>query len=438
MAGAVTSGPGGAASRDYSGAYKAYIVVLLTALYTTNYADRQLISAVIGLIKADFGLNDGQMGMLGGIAFAIFYTTFGIPIAILADRTSRTKIMAVAAAMWSGFTMLCGLTTNFWQLLLARIGVGIGEAGGSPPAHSIISDLYEPKQRATALAVYATGVPFGVALALFVGAPIAVAHGWQAAFIWLGVPGLVLSALLLLTVREPRRGMSERRTESAEAAQTLSVWHILKFMLSQPAMRHVLTGATIVTLVGYAGVMWNLEFLIRSHGLGRVEASYYLGVVAIIAGVLGTFLGGALSDWLGKRDPRWNSWIVALLFLIGLPPALLAFSTQSFATLQWLLPIPVFVSGAYLAPTFAMTQNLVGIRMRAMASALLLFAINLIGMGVGPWLAGVLSDYFSADYGVHALRHALFVLAFLNIWGIVHYFLAGRSLIAGYERAARS
>ena len=145
--------------------------------------------------------------MLGGIAFAFFYTTFGIPLAILADRSSRTKIMAVAAAMWSGFTMLCGLTTNFWQLLLARIGVGIGEAGGSPPAHSIISDLYEPKQSATALAVYATGVPFGVALALFVGAPIAVAHGWQAAFIWLGVPGLVLSALLLLTVREPRRGI---------------------------------------------------------------------------------------------------------------------------------------------------------------------------------------------------------------------------------------
>ena len=436
------SGAAKAGQSDYSSAYKTYILILLTAVYTTNYADRQILSVLATPIIKEFGLTDGEMGALGGIAFALFYTSFGIPVAILADRASRTKIMAGAAAMWSGFTVLCGLAGNYWHLLIARVGVGIGEAGGSPPAHSLISDLYAPKQRATALAVYATGVPFGVAVGLFLGAPIAAAYGWRAAFLVLGIPGLILSVLVLLTVREPRRGMSDVASDSATAAERAaakpSLMEVLRFMFSQRALRHVIIGATIVTTVGYAGVQWNLTFLIRSHAMDPVFAAYYLGTVAIIAGVLGTFLAGYLADALGRRDPRWNAWIVALLFLIGLPFGTYALMTDDTTLLMWLLPIPVLVSGGYLGPTFAMTQNLVGLRMRAVASALLLFIINLIGMGLGPWVAGVLSDVFAAEYGVHALRHALFLMGFLSIWGIIHYWLAGRSLIADYARASQT
>lgn len=436
MAHASHAGP---ATDGYSSSYKAYILFLLTALYTSNYADRQILSVLNEAIKAEFQLSDSAMGVLGGIAFALIYTTAGIPVAMLADRKSRKVIMGAAATIWSVFTALCGFAGNYWHLLLARVGVGIGEAGGSPPAHSMISDLYEPKQRATALAIYSTGVPIGVAVGLFLGAPIAAAYGWRSAFFILGIPGLVLALLLMLTVREPRRGMSEQRAEDeAGQGQAPSFGAVLKFMLSQPSLRHVIAGATIVTTVGYAGVHWNLPFLMRSHGMDLVSAAHYLGLVAMLGSVTGTALGGILADALGRWDVRWNAWIIALMFSIGLPFGIYALWSEDTALVLWLLPIPTFVAGVYLGPTFAMTQNLVGLRMRSVASALLLFIINLIGMGLGPLLAGVLSDFLTADYGHHALKQALFLMSFLSIWGVVHYILAGRTLEADYARAARA
>lgn len=426
---------------EYSTAYRTYILVLLTAVYATNYADRSILTTLTEPIKAEFGLSDQMMGAMGGIAFALFYTTAGLPIALMADRMNRTKIMAIAAATWSFFTTVCGFVTNAWQLMAARVGVGIGEAGGSPPAHSIISDLYPAKMRATALAIYATGVPIGFAVGSFIGAPIAEAYGWRTAFLVLGIPGIFLALLVYLTVREPPRGLSDFDPAKVAAVDTTpppSLRDVFAFMRSQRALVHVLAGATLVTIVGYAGVNWNAAFLMRSHGFTLSEAGFYLGMVAIFGSVAGTFAGGVLADILGRLDRRWNSWIVCVLFAIGLPISLIAFTTDSTTLVQWLLPVPTFVAGVYLGPTFAMTQNLVGVRMRALGSALLLFIINLFGMGLGPWLAGVLSDFFAAEHGRHALRHALFVLAFLNIWGIAHYFLATRTLVADYERAARS
>ncbi len=433
-----TGAPGGA--QTYSPAYRTYILVLLTLVYVTNYADRSILSTLTQPIKLEFGLSDSMMGAMGGIAFALFYTTAGIPVAMLADRLNRTYILAGATAVWSAFTAVCGLVTNAWQLFFARVGVGIGEAGGSPPAHSIISDLFASKSRATALAIYALGVPIGFAVGSFVGAPVAEAHGWRTAFLVLGIPGLVLALLVAFTVREPQRGLSDRLAGSAVPEQTAapSLKAVLAFMWSQRALVHVIAGATLVTVVGYAGVNWNAAFMMRSHGFTLTEAGVYIGMVAIIASTAGTFFGGVLSDWLGRRDVRWNSWIVALIYTLGLPVSLLAFTTDDTNLAMWLLPVPVFVAGAYLGPTFAMVQNLVGVRMRALASAILLFIINLIGMGLGPWLTGVLSDFFTADYGQHALRHALFFMGFINIWGIAHYYLAGRHLAAGYARAVKS
>lgn len=419
----------------YSTGYRIYILALLTLVYVTNYADRSILSTLTQPIKLEFGLSDAMMGAMGGIAFALFYTTAGLPVAMLADRVNRTWIMAGAATIWSAFTALCGVVTNAWQLFFARVGVGIGEAGGSPPAHSIISDLFPAKSRATALAIYALGVPVGFAVGSFIGAPVAEAYGWRMAFLVLGLPGIGLALLVFLTVREPPRGLSDHGGAAAASGEAPSLKTVLAFMASQRPLMHVIAGATVVTTVGYAGVNWNAAFLMRSHELTLSQAGYYLGLVAIIASTAGTFIGGVLADWLGKRDRRWNSWIVALIYVIGLPVGVVVFTTDDTALAMWLLPVPVFVAGVYLGPTFAMVQNLVGVRMRALASAILLFIINLIGMGLGPWLTGMLSDMFTAEHGQHALRHALFLMGFLNVWGIAHYWLAGRGLEAGYRRA---
>ncbi len=425
------------AAAGYSRAYRTYILVLLTLVYVTNYADRSILSTLTQPIKAEFGLSDTMMGLMGGIAFAIFYTSFGIPVALLADRTNRVRIMAIAAAVWSGFTTLCGVVTNAWQLFFARIGVGIGEAGGSPPAHSIISDLYASKSRATALSVYALGVPIGFAVGSFIGAPVAQAYGWRMAFLALGLPGLILSLVLWLTVREPPRGLSDHG-HKASSGDAPPLADVIRFMMSQRALVYVLIAATLVTVVGYAGVNWNAAFLMRSHGFTLAEAGHYLGWVTIIASTAGTFFGGVLADWLGKRNRAWNSWVLAIFYTIGLPATLLAYSSNDTNLVMALMPVPVFISGAYLGPTFAMVQNLVGVKMRALASAILLFVINLIGMGLGPLLTGSLSDFFAEGQGVHALRQALFWMVFINIAGVFFYWLAGRSLEAGYTRATQS
>lgn len=423
-----------AGASGYSPAYRNYILILLTLLYITNYADRSILAILIQPIKEEFQLSDGMMGALGGIAFAIFYTTAGLPIALMADRFNRTYIMTAAATLWSVFTALCGLATNAWQLFLARVGVGIGEAGGSPPAHSMISDLYPARSRATALAIYATGVPLGYAVGSIVGGHIAQDHGWRMAFLALGIPGLVLALLVFLTVREPPRGMSDG-PKAADDIKAPTMRSVLAFMMSQNALVHVIIGATIVTTVGYAGVNWNAVFMMRSHDMELKDAATYVGLVAMTASTAGTFFGGWLADRLGKSDRRWNSWIVALFYLLGLPASIVVFTTDDTELVKMLLPIPVFVAGAYLGPTFAMVQNLVGPRMRALASGLLLFIINLVGMGIGPWLAGLLSDHFTPEYGQHALRHALFLMGFLALWGVYHYWRAARTLEAGYERA---
>ncbi len=426
----------------YSSAYRMYILLLLTAVYTLNYADRMIFAVVTGQIKAEFQLDDTTMGFLGGFAFAVVYTTLGLPIAMLADRRSRKVILTAALSIWSVFTAVCGLANSTFTLMLARFGVGFGEAGGSPPAHSMISDLFPPEKRATALAIFSTGVPLGFMVALWIGGTIAADYGWRMAFYALGLPGLLVALLVWFTLREPRRGLSETaeslaaRAAAGASDAAPSFATVIGFMLKQPAMRHVLIGGTIVTFVGYAGVQWNVQFLERSHGMSLKEASGYLAIVTATASVSGTFLGGWLADVLGRRDRRWNAWVVGLFFLLCLPASLVVFSTESKDLALALLPVPVFVAGLYIGPSFAMTQNLVGIRMRAVAAAFFLFTINFVGMGGGPTVAGYLSDVFTAEYGNNALRHALYVLAFLNIWGALHYFLAARTLAADYNRAA--
>ena len=256
--GAVAAAP--ARADDYSTTYKVYVLVLLLVVYISNYADRMILSVLMPAIKAEFQASDTAMGFLAGTAFAIFYATLGVPIAIWADRGNRKNIISIAVAIWSAMTAVCGLAPNFWLFALARVGVGVGEAGGSPPSHSIISDLFGPKERATALGIFALGVPFGLFVGLYGGAQVAEIYGWRMTFYLLGIPGLLLALLVYFTIREPRRGASDGFAHSGDAPALMTT---VRHMLAQKSLVHVFAGATITTLVGYAGVVWWPTFVMR-------------------------------------------------------------------------------------------------------------------------------------------------------------------------------
>lgn len=407
---------------DYSTTYKIYVLVLLLVVYISNYADRMILSVLMPAIKAEFQVSDTAMGFLAGTAFAIFYATLGVPIAIWADRGNRKTIISISVAIWSIMTAVCGIAQNFWQFALARVGVGVGEAGGSPPSHSIISDLFGPKERATALGIFALGVPFGLFVGLYGGAQIAAEYGWRMAFYVLGLPGVLLALLVYFTIREPQRGASDGFVHTGEAPSLMTT---VRHMLSQRSLVHVFAGATITTLVGYAGVVWWPTFVTRSHGLTMADLSLFLALVFGVAGGLGTFFGGYVADQFSKHDLKWMPRIVTIATLVGFPFGIAIYLTESSWMVFVLIGIPAALGSAYLPPTYAMTQGLVEVRMRTVASALLLFVINLIGMGLGPLIAGLISDALTPTYGPNALAYSLLILSFLNLWAAAHYWIAG-------------
>lgn len=427
--GSLAAAPGGA--QDYSNTYKIYILLLLLVVYISNYADRMILSVLMPYIKAEFQVSDAALGFLAGTAFAVFYATLGVPIAIWADRGNRKMIIAISVAIWSAMTAVCGLAGNYWQFALARVGVGVGEAGGSPPSHAIISDLFGPKTRATALGIFALGVPFGLFVGLYGGALVAAEYGWRMAFFVLGLPGLILALLVMFTIREPKRGASDGITHAGEAPSLMTT---VRHMLSQKSLVHVFIGATLTTLVGYAGVQWWPTFVMRSHGLSMTDLSLFLALVFGVAGGLGTFLGGYIADQFSKRDMKWMPRIVTIATVIGLPFGVAIYLTESSWVVFALIGVPAALGSVYLPPTYAMTQGLVEVRMRTVASALLLFVINLIGMGLGPLVAGLISDALTPAYGKDSLKYALLILTVFNVWAAVHYWIAGRYFEADFKR----
>jgi predicted MFS family arabinose efflux permease len=410
--------------QGYSTNYKIYILILLTLIYISNYADRVLVGVVSEAIKAEFGVADWQIGLLSGATFAIFYATLGVPIALYADRSNRVRIIAASAVIWSVFTALSGAATNFTTMALARIGVGVGEAGSGPPSHSIISDLFSPKARTTALAVYSLGVPLGLVLAYQAGARIASEYSWHMAFIALGVPGVILALIAILTIREPQRGLSEGLKDTGKAPPLMTV---LRHMLSYSSTRHMVIGATLTTIVGYAGVQWWPGFLIRSHGLTIADLAILPSLVFGLATGLGIIASGLGTDMLSRLDPKWTPRGVAVIGLVALPFLVALYLVDDVNLVYALIFIPAFTGGFYLAPSFAMTQALVGVRMRTVASALLLFIINIIGYTLGPLIPGILADMWKPDYGVHSLRYALLAMSVFSAWGIFHYWMAGNT-----------
>ena len=414
-------------------AYQWYVVILLTTVYVFNFIDRNILAILGQSIKDDLMISDTAFGFLGGIAFAIFYTFMGIPIARLADRKSRKTVLAVCLAIWSGMTAVCGLAQNFTMLLLARIGVAIGEAGGSPPSHSIISDLFPVSRRATALGIYALGIPIGSAVGFLAGGWINEIFGWRTAFFVVGIPGLLLALFVYLTIKEPPRGFSERVAGQADPTlddEPPPVMDVLRLLWSKRSFRYMSIGGALHAFVGNGIGLYIPMMFQRSHGLGTGEIGTWLFGLGFF-GMVGTFGAGYLCDRLGEKDRRWYMWLPGIMTLMHVPFAAFTYLYHDPQIALMVYAVAYILCHGYLAPTFAMTQSLVPLRMRALAASILLFILNIIGLGLGPQITGILSDTINltTDLGVNSLRWAMVSVLVFNIVSAVLYIMAGRTVV---------
>jgi MFS family permease len=400
-----------------TGRYGYVVVATLAVAYTCNFLDRQFLSVLAEPVKRDLHLSDTQLGLLTGLMFALFYTAFGIPVAALADRTNRVRIIAAACALWSLFTAACGFAGSFAALAAARIGVGVGEAGGSPPSYSILSDYFPPERRGRALALYALGVPFGTLFGAASGGWIAAHFGWRAAFKTLGAFGLLLAPLVLLVVREPQRGRLD--PPGATEGPRASVLSAILVFIRKPALGLTALSAGLTAFIGYALLNWTPAYLMREKGMTLTEIALWYSTVSGLTTAVGTWLSGWLVDRLGAARPAAYALVPGICTLLALP-----FLPAMTAAHGW-QPALAFVVGpsvlliAYLPAALAVIQNGVAPGQRAVAGSILLFVLNLIGLGGGPLFVGMMSDHFKPQFGPHALTYALlclspvYVLAFL-------------------------
>ena len=410
-----------------------YALGLLTVVYTFNFVDRQLLSILQESIKADLLLSDQQLGLLTGFAFALFYTVAGIPIARYADRNNRRNVVAIAIALWSFMTAISGLVQNYLQLLLARIGVGVGEAGGSPPAHSMISDIFPPERRASALAFYSMGINFGILFGFLAGGWLNEFFDWRVAFFVVGAPGIVVALFVRYTLREPIRGLMEDRQDVATDTPFPVVLNLLWSRLS---FRHLAIGGALNAFAGYGSSNWTASFMIRSHDMSTGELGTWLALIMGVGGAIGVFWGSYIAERLAKFDVRWYMWMPTITGMICVPFMIATYVVEGAYTALVVSIVPGVLFNVYLGNSLAMTHALVGLRMRAVASAILFFLINLIGMGLGPWGVGLLSDMLSAELGSESLRYAmLYLLPAAMGWSAVHFLLASRTLQKDLEAA---
>ncbi|MFP6792428.1 MAG: MFS transporter [Pseudomonadales bacterium] len=412
----------------YSNSYTHYVLGVLVVVYVFNFIDRQILAILAPAIRDELLLSDTQIGALSGVAFGIFYATLGIPIARLADRYSRVSIIAICLSIWSLMTAFSGLATNFIQLLIARIGVGIGEAGGSPPSHSLLADYFAPGKRATALGIYALGVPVGILFGNLAGGWIGEIFGWRQAFFLVGIPGVILAIILKLTVKEPPRGYSE---EKPADTSTVPFRTVLKTMWGFKSFKYISLGAGTQAFVGYGAIAWMPSFLVRAHDLSIGEVGTALGLIIGFFGGIGTLLSGVIGDKLGAKNVKYYMLVPAYGFLIAVPAGAAVFLVDELYLVLAIYTIPVFLINLYTGPTFAMTQSLAPLAMRAAASALLLFIINIIGLVFGPTTVGIISDLLQSSMqmnDVESLQMALLACNFVYLFSFYYYFQASRHL----------
>jgi predicted MFS family arabinose efflux permease len=404
-------------------------LAILFLVSTSNYTDRMVISVLLEPLKEEFRLSDTMLGLLSGFSFALFYVLAGIPIARWADRGNRRTVIALALTVWSFMTVLCGLAQTFWQLLLARVGVGAGESGGIPPAQSLIVDYFPPERRATALAIFAAGATTGYILGTGGGGFIADAYGWRSAFLLMGVPGLILAIIVWFILPEPRlqlgTGAAGAATESVrETYQAL--WHKRSFVFA-------LVGSLLYTFVAYGALAFVPSFLVRVLRVPLAEAGLTYAIVSAVGTVIGTLGGGALADWMGRRDPRWLAWLPAIACASTGPMYLLAFAAHDL----WTFMVVAFVAHLVLmagAPTiFAAIHTVCGSRRRATAIAIVHFSATLFGAGVGPLATGALSDALTVAHGADGLRYSLMIATPVLVIAGAFYYAFGRMMPADQE-----
>jgi MFS family permease len=416
----------------FSERYKQAVLVTLTLCYTLNFVDRTIVSIIGQPMKESLGITDTQLGLLGGVAFAALYTVLGIPIARLAERVSRVNIMAVCITIWSAFTALCGLAPNFGLLFAARIGVGIGEAGCSPPAQSLISDYYEPKRRASALAVYAFGIPLGGMLGTICGGLIAQFLNWRMAFFIVGLPGVLVAIALKLIVKEPPRGHSDTEARHvlpedvtpdpepvrAPAAPRRTLAQEIRFEFSELvavgrrifgawSFLNITLGVTLASFAGYGAGAFSANYFIRSFGLGLAVVGVLFGIIGGVSAGAGTLVGGFATDWLSRRSRAWYALIPGFGLAIAVPIYLLAYTQTDWKIAAAILLLPGLFQYTYLAPTFGVIQNAVDTRRRATATALLYFFLNFIALCGGPPFTGWLIDQFAQFGFTHPGPHGI-------------------------------
>ncbi len=405
-------------------------LVLLTIVYAFNFLDRQIMGILVQPIKAELALSDTQLSLLGGLAFALFYTTLAVPIATLADRASRTWIITVALVMWSGFTALCGAAQNFTQLFLARLGVGVGEAGGVAPSYSLIADFFPPERRARALGTFSLAVPIGASLGIFFGGWIAANISWRTAFIVVGLAGVVFAIPFRLLIREPPRGRFD-----PPAPPPAPFAEVLRLLTRKPAFWLLALGAAASSMMGYGLIFWMPSFFMRSLGLSLIETTWFYGTLGLVGGMAGIWLGGVLGDRLGPRDRSAYGRIPAIAFALGVPFYLVGLSLTWLPGVFVMLLIPTALGLVWLGPVLAAIQGMVPPAMRATASALFLLVNNLIGIGGGTLFLGAMSDLLAARFGDDSLKYAIFSGLPLFLLAALLMLLASRRLVRDWPAA---
>lgn len=452
----------------FSKSYTRTALILLMLVYTSGYIDRTILLSLAQPIKQDLKISDTQLGLLLGIGFALFYTILSIPVSRLAERFSRVNILTICLLIWSVMTALSGFAANFLQLLLFRLGVGVGEAGCSPTAHSIIADLYPAEKRTSALSVYAFGLPLGVMIGAVSGGWIADHLSWRIAFFLVGVPGALLALVARLLLREPPRGMSEPAGRATHTEPVPALASVVRKLCRNRSFIHIAIGATLVTFMLIGAGAFAQPYFVRAFHLSYTQIGLVFGIVNGLSAGLGTLLGGFATEWAARHDRRWYAWVPGIGVLISAPLFMAAYLAPNWIWAAVALLLPGAFAYTYLAPTFSVMHNLIAPRMRASATALLFLVMNLVGQGGGPYFTGWVSDHMArrlfdihhlghfatacpggvaAAHAAHALeqacmsssamgtRTAIVVTYGFGFWAAAHYFLAARRLRQDMARA---
>ncbi|HET7335520.1 MAG TPA: MFS transporter [Rhizomicrobium sp.] len=414
---------------------RTYVLVILTLVYVVNYLDRQILGILLPYIQLEFHLSDFQGGLLSGTVFAVIYATLGIPIATLADRMSRRNIIAASLTIFSAMTVLSGFVGQFWHLLVTRFFTGVGEAGTGPAINSMITDLYPPEKRAGALSFYSAGLNVGLLIGFFGGGWILEHFGWRHAFIASGAPGLVLVFVLMFTVKEPQRGLIDRMVDKGNAP---SLKETIKYLWTLKSFRWMAVGCGMSAFGGYAGLAFIPKFLIVSHGMTPVQIGVALSLLAGVFGGIGTFMSGVLADRFGKRDINWYMYLPMWAAILSLPFTPVFYLASSLTIALGAAAFAVATGASYLGPTYAMTQGMVPLRMRAQAIGILLFVLNMIALGLGPATVGYISDVLHPYVGSDSLRYALMSTMLTALFGAFCYWRATKTLKADLARVHKA